>query len=59
MKFEEPESINNMPLTQVWDLKDKRSRNIGALGLISRGVIDIIFSKVMKATQAKQAWDIL
>jgi hypothetical protein len=55
-EIKELESINNLLVAQVKDLKGKRNRNVRALGLIQKGVTDLIFPRVMRATaQAKQA----
>jgi len=56
-EIKELESINNLLVVQVKDLKGKRNRNVRALGLIQKGVTDLIFPRVMRATQAKQAWE--
>jgi hypothetical protein len=48
-EFKELESINNLLVAQVKDLKGKRNRNVRALGLIQKGVTDLIFPRVIRA----------
>jgi len=46
-------------VAQFKDLKAKRSREAATLGLIQRGVDDPIFPRIMRITNAKQAWKTL
>ena len=46
-------------VAQFKDLKAKRSREDATLGLIQRGVDDPIFLRIMRITNAKQAWKTL
>jgi len=54
LAYEEPEDIDDI----LKDLKAK-SRDAMALSLIQKGVDDPIFSKIMRATNVKQAWKTL
>jgi transposase InsO family protein len=58
-EFEDPESTENFTVAQMKEFKEKRSKDAGALGLIQRGVADSIFPRIMRASKAKQAWEIL
>jgi hypothetical protein len=40
-------------------LKKNKSKDDGALGIIQRGVLETIFPRIMGATRAKEALDIL
>ena len=57
--YKEPKNIDNLSVAQLKDLKEKRSRDVTALGLIQRGVDDPIFSRIMRASKAKQTWKTL
>jgi hypothetical protein len=39
-------------------LKDNKSKDAIALGMIQRGVLETIFLRIMEATRAKEVWDI-
>ncbi|XP_028125423.1 uncharacterized protein LOC114322344 isoform X2 [Camellia sinensis] len=39
--------------------REKQQRDAAALSKIQQGVSDLIFPRIMKATKAKEAWDIL
>ncbi|KAJ4961692.1 hypothetical protein NE237_021602 [Protea cynaroides] len=57
--YEEQESVNDMMLAQQKELNDKKQDDNAALGMIQRGVADSIFPRIMEATKAKEAWEIL
>jgi hypothetical protein len=52
--YKEPKNIDNLSAAQLKDLKEKRSKDVAALGFIQRGVDDPIFSGIMRATKAKK-----
>ena len=54
-----PESTSSLSEAEIKELKEKKSKDAGALGMIQRGVSEAIFSRIMRATRAKEAWDIL
>jgi len=41
--YKEPKNIDNLSVAQLKDLKEKRSKDVAALGFIQRGVDDPIF----------------
>lgn len=57
--FEESESIDNLSQAQKKLLKEKQQRDAIALGKIQQGVSNSIFPRIIGATKAKEAWDIL
>ena len=54
-----PESTSSLSEAEIKELKEKKSKDAGALGMIQRGVSEAIFPRIMRATKAKEAWDIL
>jgi len=52
--YKEPKNIDNLSVAQLKDLKEKRSKDVAALGFIQRGVVDPNFSGIMRAIKAKQ-----
>jgi hypothetical protein len=57
--YEIPESTSSLTNAQKKELKENRSKDAGALGMIQRGVSETIFPRIMGATRAKEAWDTL
>jgi len=54
--FEEPENVDNLSTAKLKDLKAKKSRDAEALSLIQREVVNPIFPRIMRATNAMQSW---
>jgi len=54
--FEEPENVDNLSTAKLKDLKSKKSRDAEALSLIQREVVNPIFPRIMRATNAMQSW---
>ena len=57
--FEEPESIEDLSQAQEKILKEKQQRDASALGKNQQGVSNSIFPRIIGATKAKEALDIL
>ncbi|KAL7220244.1 hypothetical protein ACSBR2_013162 [Camellia fascicularis] len=54
-----PKAKSTMTESQKIQLKKNQQKDAEALSKIQQGVSDLIFPKIMKATKAKEAWDIL
>jgi hypothetical protein len=57
--YEILESTSSLTNAQKKELKENRSKDVGALGMIQKGVSETIFPRIMGATRAKEAWAIL
>ncbi|CAL5337531.1 unnamed protein product [Camellia sinensis] len=57
--YNEPKVKPAMTESQKIQLKKNQQNDAAALSKIQQGVSDSIFPKIMKATKAKEAWDIL
>ncbi|KAK3017837.1 hypothetical protein RJ639_003347 [Escallonia herrerae] len=57
--FTEPESTKNLTENQKKELEEVRQKDANALSIIQRGVTKSIFPRIIRATKAKEAWDIL
>ncbi|KAK3001932.1 hypothetical protein RJ639_020645 [Escallonia herrerae] len=57
--FTEPESMENLTKNQKKKLEEVRQKDANALSIIQRGVTKSIFPRVIRATKAKEACDIL
>jgi hypothetical protein len=57
--YEIPESTTALTKAQKKELKENKSRDARALGMIQRGVSETIFPRIMGATRAKEAGAIL
>ncbi|CAL5395344.1 unnamed protein product [Camellia sinensis] len=57
--YSEPKVKPTMTESQKIQLKKNQQKDAAALSKIQQGVSDSIFPKIMKATKAKEAWDIL
>ena len=57
--FVEVEDTTNLSIAEKQQLKDHRKKDAKALSLIQQGVADSIFPRIINATKAKVAWDIL
>ncbi|XP_038971188.1 uncharacterized protein LOC120104336 [Phoenix dactylifera] len=53
------ESSSTLTEAQQKELKENKSKDAGALGMIQRGVSEAIFPRIMGAKTAKQAWETL
>ncbi|XP_059628627.1 uncharacterized protein LOC132271301 [Cornus florida] len=58
-EYDEPEDTTTLTNTQRQQLKDYKKKDAKALGLIQQGVVDTIFPRIINASKAKEAWDIL
>ena len=57
--YEELENEEGLSDTQKKKLKEARQRNANALSMIQRAIADSIFPRIMRATTAQEAWEIL
>jgi hypothetical protein len=57
--YQMPESTSSLTEAQQKELKENKGKDAGALGMIQRGVSETIFPRIMGATRAKEAWNIL
>ncbi|XP_028089091.1 uncharacterized protein LOC114289544 [Camellia sinensis] len=57
--FEEPEDEEALTNPQKNQLKEQRKKDSKALSFIQQEVSEAIFSRIINATKAKEAWDIL
>jgi hypothetical protein len=57
--FEEPENISTLEEAQRKELEVKKQKDASALYLIQQSLANKIFSRIVGASTAKQAWDIL
>ncbi|KAL3534239.1 hypothetical protein ACH5RR_002700 [Cinchona calisaya] len=57
--YEEPDSTTDMNDQQLRSLKEHRKKDAKALSYIQQGVSPDIFSRIMGADHAKEAWEIL
>ncbi|GMP79110.1 hypothetical protein CsSME_00034779 [Camellia sinensis var. sinensis] len=57
--FEEPEDEEALTNSQKNQLKEQRQKDSKALSFIQQGVSEAIFPRIINATKAKEAWDIL
>jgi hypothetical protein len=57
--YEIPESTTALTKAQKKELKENKSKDAKALGMIQRRVLETIFLRIMGATRAKKAWAIL
>ncbi|XP_059635244.1 uncharacterized protein LOC132277401 [Cornus florida] len=58
-EYDELEDTTTLMNAQRQQLKDHKKKDAKALGLIQQGVADTIFPKIINASKAKEAWDIL
>ncbi|XP_059627041.1 uncharacterized protein LOC132269821 [Cornus florida] len=58
-EYDELEDTTTLMNTQRQQLKDHKKKDAKALGLIQQGVADTIFPRIINASKAKEAWDIL
>ncbi|KAK2984424.1 hypothetical protein RJ640_014830 [Escallonia rubra] len=59
MGLPKPESTKNLTENQKKKLEEVRQKDANALSMIQRGVTKSIFPRIIRATKAKEAWDIL
>ncbi|GMP68220.1 hypothetical protein CsSME_00027903 [Camellia sinensis var. sinensis] len=57
--FEEPEDEEALTNPQKNQLKEQRKKDSKALSFIQQGVSEAIFPRIINATKANEAWDIL
>ncbi|XP_028096115.1 uncharacterized protein LOC114296030 [Camellia sinensis] len=57
--FEEPEDEGALTNPQKNQLKEQRKKDLKALSLIQQEVSEAIFPRIINATKANEAWDIL
>ncbi|KAK3023450.1 hypothetical protein RJ639_042662 [Escallonia herrerae] len=57
--FTEPESTENLTENQKKKLEEVQQKDANALSIIQRRVTKSIFPRIIRATKAKEAWDIL
>ncbi|KAK3004115.1 hypothetical protein RJ639_018583 [Escallonia herrerae] len=57
--YTEPESVESLSAAQKKQLEEVRQRDANALSTIQRGLAKSIFPRIITATKAKEAWDIL
>jgi 6-phosphofructokinase len=57
--YQMPESTSSLTEAQQKELKENKSKDARTLGMIQSGVSETIFPRIMGATRAKEAWDIL
>ncbi|GMP42450.1 hypothetical protein CsSME_00012198 [Camellia sinensis var. sinensis] len=57
--FEEPEDEEALTNPQKNQLKEQRKKDSKALSFIQQGVSKAIFPRIINATKANEAWDIL
>ncbi|KAK3033368.1 hypothetical protein RJ639_034418 [Escallonia herrerae] len=57
--YTEPESVESLSAAQKKQLEEVRQRDANALSTIQRGLAKSIFPRIIRATKAKEAWDIL
>ncbi|KAK2999605.1 hypothetical protein RJ639_023298 [Escallonia herrerae] len=57
--YTEPESVESLSAAQKKQLEEVRQRDANALSTIQRGLVKSIFPRIIRATKAKEAWDIL
>ncbi|GMP79115.1 hypothetical protein CsSME_00034784 [Camellia sinensis var. sinensis] len=57
--FEEPEDEEALTNSQKNQLKEQRKKDSKALSFIQQRVSEAIFPRIINATKAKEAWDIL
>ncbi|KAK2998752.1 hypothetical protein RJ639_024479 [Escallonia herrerae] len=57
--YTEPESVESLSAAQKKQLEEVRQRDANALSTIQRGLAKSIFPRIIRATTAKEAWDIL
>jgi hypothetical protein len=53
--YQMPESTSSLTEAQQKELKENKSKDAGALGMIQRGVSETILPRIMGATRAKEA----
>ncbi|XP_059635759.1 uncharacterized protein LOC132277936 [Cornus florida] len=56
---DEPNDTTTLTNAQRQQLKDHKKKDAKALGLIQQGVADTIFPRIINASKANEAWDIL
>ncbi|KAK3032244.1 LOW QUALITY PROTEIN: hypothetical protein RJ639_035537 [Escallonia herrerae] len=57
--YTEPESVESLSAAQKKQLEEVRQRDANALSTIQRGLVKSIFPRIIRATKANEAWDIL
>jgi hypothetical protein len=57
--YEIPESTSTLTEAQKKELKENKSKDARALGMIQMRVLETIFPRIMGAIRAKEAWDTL
>ncbi|XP_059670703.1 uncharacterized protein LOC132316214 [Cornus florida] len=58
-EYDESEDTTTLTNAERQQLKDHKKKDAKALGLIQQGVADTIFPRIINASKAKEAWDIL
>jgi hypothetical protein len=57
--YEISESTSTLTEAQKKELKENKSKDARALGMVQKGVSETIFPRIMGATRAKEDWDTL